>query len=78
VVVDAVEVVVADVVVVVDVAPFDPSDALGLVAGVVVPGDVGPPTVMATRWLKEDVLLRATRANATVRSFRPGLVPMKT
>jgi hypothetical protein len=66
------------VVVVVVVVPLGSSDALGLVVAVVVPCRAGPPTVMRTRRVNEDVLLRATRANTTVRCLGPGSVPITT
>jgi hypothetical protein len=71
-------VVVGAVVEVVDVvAPAEPSAGLDLEV-VAPPASPGPATVSATLRVNDDVLLRARRAKATLRSLAPALLPMRT
>jgi hypothetical protein len=59
-----------------DVGPPDPATDLGLVV-VLVLVPAGSATVKRIRCENEEVLLRATRAKATLRSLGPGSVPLR-
>jgi hypothetical protein len=59
------------------VAPAEPSAGLDLEV-VPPPASPGPATVKATLRVNDDVLLRARRAKATLRSLAPALLPMRT